>query len=101
MNPQTALHQVLSAIENTNFSTMNPSSTLALTLSRLGAPNQKIVAGTLLELSELPAAEFGEPLHAMVIVGKRLHPLEVEFAEVWAVSGKWASVAKESYGVKE
>lgn len=101
MDPSTALHQVLSAIENTKSKDMDPSTTLALTLSRLGAPDQKIVAGTLLELSEQPIETFGDPLHALVIVGRRLHPLEVEFAQIWAVSDKWALVAKEAYGVKE
>lgn len=80
---------------------MAPSTTLALTLSRLGAPNQKIVAGTLSELSALPVETFGDPLHAMVIVGRRLHPLEVEFAQPWAVSDRWVCVTREAYGVKE
>ncbi|KAG9003355.1 diphthine synthase [Tulasnella sp. JGI-2019a] len=101
MSPTTALQQVLAAIESTSSKIMEPSTTLGLTLSRLGAPNQKIVAGTLSELSTLPQSTFGDPLHAMVIVGRRLHPLEVEFVQPWAVSGQWRTVAKEAYGVKE
>ncbi|KAG8885152.1 diphthine synthase [Tulasnella sp. 331] len=101
MSPTIALHQVIDAIESTSSKTLEPSTTLALTLSRLGAPNQKIVAGTLSELSKLHVETFGDPLHAMVIVGRRLHPLEVEFVQPWAVSDHWVSVAREAYGVKE
>jgi len=101
MTPTMALHQVLAAMDARESSSMKGSTTLALTLSRLGSPSQKIVAGTLKELYELPEVTFGDPLHAMVIVGHRLHPLEVEFTKVWAVGDQWESVARDSYHVKE
>jgi len=105
MSPSVALEQLLAAIEsNADASrtkgSMGLDTTLALSLSRLGAPTQKIVAGTLRELSDLDASAFGDPLHAVVIAGNRLHPLEVEFAKPWAVGEGWVKTAREHYGVK-
>ena len=79
-----------------------PKETLALSLSRLGTETQHIIAGTLAELALLPADDYGEPLHSVVIVGKRLHPLELEFAGRWCIGGEkggWWKVGKEVYGV--
>jgi diphthine synthase len=81
----------------------HPDKTLALSLSRIGTPTQRIIAGTITELANLPEDEFGPPLHSVVIVGKRLHPLELEFAGRWAIGGEngdWWKVGKEVYGVE-
>ena len=81
----------------------HPDKTLALSLSRIGTPTQRIIAGTITELASLPEDEFGPPLHSVVIVGKRLHPLELEFAGRWAIGGEngnWWKVGKEVYGVE-
>ena len=81
----------------------NPDTTLALSLSRIGTPTQRIISGTITELAGLAEEEFGEPLHSVVIVGKRLHPLELEFAGQWAIGGEqggWWKVGKEVYGVE-
>ncbi|KAF7296061.1 RAD26-like SNF2 family DNA-dependent ATPase [Mycena kentingensis (nom. inval.)] len=74
--------------------------TLAVALSRVGGGDeQRIVAGTLAELAAHPEDAFGEPLHSLVIVGKRLHHLEVEYAETYAVDrAQWRNVAKSVYG---
>ncbi|KAF8870482.1 Diphthine synthase [Infundibulicybe gibba] len=75
--------------------------TLAIALSRVGGgeDHQRIVAGTLGDLSMHGEEAFGEPLHSLVIVGKRLHHLEVEYAESFAVDKeKWRTVAKDLYG---
>ncbi|KAG8992930.1 diphthine synthase [Tulasnella sp. 427] len=109
MSPTVALSQIISAIETACLSdseqsaiTLSSDGTLAITLSRVGSPTQKLVAGTLAELSAQPQETFGDPLHAMVLVGKRLHPLEIEYASVWAVDrDSWRRVAKDVYGVKE
>jgi len=80
---------------------LSPKTTLAIALSRVGgdAGDQRIVCGTLEELSQQPQEAFGEPLHSLVIVGKRLHHLEVEYAEAYAVCKEvWRGVAKEEYG---
>lgn len=80
---------------------MNPENTLAMSLSRIGTSTQRIIAGTLKELASLDEEEFGGPLHSVVVVGKRIHPLELEFAGRWCVGGdegQWWKVAKEVYG---
>ncbi|KAF8911646.1 tetrapyrrole methylase [Gymnopilus junonius] len=64
--------------------------TLAIALSRVGGgpENERIVA-----------EKFGEPLHSLVIAGKRLHHLEVDYAEAFAIDREnWRRVAKEVYG---
>lgn len=79
----------------------DPERTLAMSLSRIGTSTQRIIAGTLAELASLDEEEFGGPLHSVVIVGKRLHPLELEFAGRWCVGGEqgqWWKVAKDVYG---
>lgn len=83
-------------------SLLPPSQTLAISLSRIGTPTQRIIAGTLEELGQLDEDEFGPPLHSVVIVGKRLHPLELEYAGQYAVGGEaggWWRVGKDVYGV--
>ncbi|SAM84244.1 probable DPH5-diphthamide methyltransferase [Ustilago bromivora] len=45
---------------------------------------------------------FGEPLHSLVIVGKRLHPLERDYAASYACPGsQFLQVAHEVYGCKK
>jgi diphthine synthase len=84
-------------------SLLPPASTLAISLSRMGTPTQRLVSGTLEELSRLSEEDFGGPLHSVVIVGKRLHPLELEFAGQWAIGGEnggWWKVGQEVYKVE-
>lgn len=57
-------------------------STLAIGVGRIGAVNQKIVAGTLRELVD---AEVGPPLHSLVLLGSRVHPLELEYMKHYAI----------------
>jgi diphthine synthase len=86
---------------------LDPETTLIMSLSRVGAQpgesgddeSQKIVCGTLAELAALPAETFGSPLHSVIIVGKRLHELEVEYGAQFAVGDGWRRVAKEVYKV--
>ncbi|GAA5917112.1 hypothetical protein JCM5296_001199 [Sporobolomyces johnsonii] len=81
---------------------LTPSSTLAISLSRVGDPSQTFVSGTLAELSQLDEAAFGGPLHSFVIVGRRFHALERDFAGRWAVDRtEWDRVANEVYGVRD
>lgn len=84
-------------------SLMSPSQTLAISLSRVGTSSQRLISGTLSELAALDEEEFGGPLHSVVIVGKRLHPLELEYAGKFAIGGEngdWWRVGKEVYGVE-
>src|SRR3954471_19470556 len=80
-----------------------PSETLAMTLSRIGTSSQRIVSGTLSELAELSEEDYGGPLHSVVILGKRVHPLELEYAGKFCLggsNGQWWKVGKEVYGVE-
>lgn len=109
-----ALSQLLSLLEEVSpvddDSTSEPKafslplslSSLIITTSRLGDPSQTLVSGTLEELSKLDEEAFGGPLHSFVIVGKRFHALERDFARRWSVNpGEWDRVAKEVYGVRD
>ena len=55
---------------------------LAVGVARVGAEDQKIVAGTLGQLAE---ADLGRPLHSLVLLGRRTHDLEREFLLEFAV----------------
>lgn len=81
---------------------LEPSTTLAISLSRVGDPSQKFVSGTLEEMSKLGEDVFGGPLHSFVIVGRGFHALERDFAGRWAVDGtNWNRVSNEVYGVRD
>ncbi|KIP09003.1 hypothetical protein PHLGIDRAFT_103441 [Phlebiopsis gigantea 11061_1 CR5-6] len=78
-----------------------PDATLAIAVSRVGGGGgqERIVSGTLAELLAQPPAAFGAPLHSLVLVGRRLHHLEVEYAETFAVDrASWRRVARDVYG---
>lgn len=63
------------------------------------ARGQTLVAGTLAELLAQPREAFGPPLHSLVLVGRRLHVLEAEYAAAFAVDEKsWREVAQRVYG---
>ena len=86
MSPAVALEQTMSLLEAGEApSTITPD-TLCITVSRVGSETQTLKAGTLEELSKLDEEEFGGPLHSMVIVGSRLHPMERDFGMQFAVN---------------
>jgi len=101
MDIPTAIQQLIWTEGERKGGILVPEETLAVGLSQVGAgENEKIVAGTLKELSEADPSVFGEPLHSLVLVGKRLHPLEVEYAESFALNkDNWRRVAQEVYKV--
>lgn len=104
MSIPTGVSQLIETESTRQEGILTPDTTLAIALSRVGgdASQQRIVAGTLQELLDQPAEVFGEPLHSIVIVGKRIHHLEVEYAEEYAVDkANWRRVAKEVYGCAE
>ncbi|KAJ2918287.1 hypothetical protein MD484_g2123, partial [Candolleomyces efflorescens] len=104
MSIPTAVSQLLETEASRQEGILEPEPTLAIALSRVGgdADQQKIVAGTLKELLDHPADAYGEPLHSLVIVGKRVHHLEIEYAEDYAVDkANWRRVAKEVYKCAE
>ncbi|KDQ56508.1 hypothetical protein JAAARDRAFT_79457 [Jaapia argillacea MUCL 33604] len=76
-------------------------STSAIAVSRVGSgdKHEQIVSGTLSELNGHPTEAFGEPLPSLVIVGKRVHPLEIEYAQEFAINKvNWWRVAETVYG---
>lgn len=69
---------------------------LAVGVSRLGSEDQKIVAGTLEQLAE---ADLGKPLHSVVLLGKRVHELEIDFIREFAIDKDIFNAAYEAeYG---
>ncbi|GAA6020751.1 hypothetical protein JCM11491_003518 [Sporobolomyces phaffii] len=110
MSVPTAVSQLMSLLEAEaedatsadSPESLSPSSTLAISLSRVGDPSQKFVSGTLEELSKLGEEDFGGPLHSFVIVGRRFHALERDFAARWSVSREnWDKVSNEVYKVRD
>jgi len=55
---------------------------LAVGAARVGALDQKLVAGTLKELCDV---DVGPPLHSLVLLGSRRHDLEKDFIRAFAV----------------
>ncbi|KAI9568812.1 diphthine synthase isoform b [Boletus coccyginus] len=95
-----AVSQLLEIESFRDQKVLSPNATLAIALSRVGGDpgDQRIVCGTLEELSHQPPEVFGEPLHSLVIVGKRLHHLEVDYAQEYAVDKEtWRRVASQVY----
>lgn len=56
---------------------------LAIGAARVGSAEQKMVCGTLKELTQ---ADLGPPLHSLVLLGKRTHELERDFIRPFAVN---------------
>jgi diphthine synthase len=105
MSIPTAVYQLAEVEQSRGSGTLDPEKTLAIAVSRLGSPtNQRIVCGTLkelLDIGERDPAVFGEPLHSLVIVGRRVHHLEIQYAEEWAINSKnWRETARDIYGVR-
>lgn len=67
--------------------------TIGVGLARVGASNQTIISGTLQELIE---ADFGPPLHSLVIAGE-MHFLEADALNAFAVNaesiGKYGNIS--------
>lgn len=71
---------------------------LAVGVARLGSEGEKIVAGTLQELSE---QDLGKPLHSLVLCGKQMHEMEWEFVREFAVDQeKFDRIWKRDYAGK-
>ncbi len=101
MSIRQAVYQLIEIETLRQTGTLAPDTTLAVAVSRVGGGNEheRIVCGTLAELADHPESAFGEPLHSLVIVGKRLHHLEVEYAQEYAINkDSWRSTAQKAYG---
>jgi diphthine synthase len=75
MSIETAAQQLLEIEEKRGEKCYTPE-TPAVAISRLGSPEQKFKAATLRELCDY---ESGEPLHSLVILGRQVHDLELEY----------------------
>ncbi|KSA00038.1 Diphthine methyl ester synthase [Debaryomyces fabryi] len=75
MNIETAATQLLEIEEIRQEKAYTPN-TPCVAISRLGSPEQTFKAGTLQELSEY---DSGEPLHSLVMLGRQVHDLELEY----------------------
>ncbi|XP_038206808.1 diphthine methyl ester synthase isoform X1 [Zerene cesonia] len=75
MSVKEAAAQLLQIIENNQNSGITKAS-LAVGLSRVGAPDQRIAA---MSLEEMQNYELGPPLHSLVIPAPNLHPLELDY----------------------
>ncbi|KAL9126977.1 MAG: hypothetical protein Q9217_004059 [Psora testacea] len=72
---------------------------LAVGVARIGGNDQKMVAGTLEQLSK---ADLGPPLHSLVLLGRRTHYLERDFIRHFAVDRAILdAVWKEDYEEKK
>jgi len=100
MSIPTAVAQIIEIEDIRKEGILSPDTTLAIALSRVGGgqESERIVAGTLTELLTCPIEKFGLPLHSLVIVGKRLHHLEVEYAQDYAINRQtWRNIARDVY----
>ncbi|GAA96956.1 uncharacterized protein L969DRAFT_105526 [Mixia osmundae IAM 14324] len=102
MSVPTAVEQILSLLRaaptDGSKAALDPAETLAISVSRVGAEDQTFVAGTLAELAQADQGVFGAPLHSLVIVGRRFHHLERDFAAGWALDQeRWRSTADSVY----
>ncbi|EIN06743.1 Diphthine synthase [Punctularia strigosozonata HHB-11173 SS5] len=102
MSITTAVSQLLEVEETRGKGILAGEKTLAIAMSRVGGQEeQRIVCGTLAELLAQPEEKFGSPLHSLVIVGKRVHHLEIEYAKEFAVNTEsWLDVAQRVYGCR-
>ena len=75
MDIATACQQLLEIEEVRQEQAYTPD-TPCVAISRLGSPSQTFKAGTLQELSEY---DSGEPLHSLVMLGRQVHDLELEY----------------------
>lgn len=73
--------QMLEIEEERKEGIYNPDS-LAVGAARVGADDQKLAVGTLKQLAE---ADLGEPLHCVILLGKRTHDLERDFIREYAI----------------
>lgn len=72
---------------------------LTIGVARIGSKDQNIVAGTLEELS---TADLGQPLHSLVLLGRRTHDLERAFIREFAVNTEvFDAVWTEDYAGKQ
>lgn len=89
--------QMLEVEETRREGVYGPES-LAVGAARVGGRAEKFVAGTLAQLCDADEA-LGPPLHSLVLLGKRGHELERDYAREFAVDkGSWDKIWASDYG---
>jgi len=74
---------------------------LAIGAARVGGKTEKFVSGTLKQLCAADE-ELGGPLHSLVLLGRRTHELEIEYAREFAVDREgWDIIWKRDYEAKQ
>ncbi|OLQ17530.1 diphthine synthase [Cryptosporidium hominis] len=79
MTVNQAISQLFILEDKLKQNVISPNS-LAIGVARIGSSDQKIVSGTLSELSD---TDFGNPLHSLVICHPDLHLIEQRFFEIY------------------
>ncbi|KAL7747638.1 diphthine synthase [Sorochytrium milnesiophthora] len=77
-----AVEQLLEVEEKRQEQAYSPT-TVAVGVARLGAKDQKIISGT---LQELLTADFGGPLHSLVIPAPKIHSMEKDYMRMFALN---------------
>ena len=63
-----------------------------------GPDNERILCGTVAQLRDQPLEVFGEPLHSLVMIGRRLHHLDAEYVAAFTVNATpWKEVTQNVY----
>ncbi|KAK6079674.1 diphthine synthase [Seiridium cupressi] len=89
--------QMLEIEEERKEGVYSPDS-LAIGAARVGGKNETFVAGTLKELCDSDEA-LGPPLHSLVLLGRRAHELERDYAREFAVNREtWDKLWGSEYG---
>lgn len=104
MHTLQAIEQLLSLLQDSQEEDkFDPSGTLAISIAKAGShTSQVLLAGTLARLAQCPDEQFGEELHSFVIVGKRYHPMERDFAARFAVDRQeWLDVSNSVYKCRD
>ena len=91
MSVSTAAEQLLEAESTHGENVYDGQKTLCVGLARMGQATQKIVAGTLEELTQV---DMGEPLHSLIICGE-LHDLEFEVVKEYLIEGSSYALEKQ------
>ncbi|CCE85512.1 Piso0_005113 [Millerozyma farinosa CBS 7064] len=84
MSIETAASQLLEIEEIRNEKAYTPD-TPCVAISRLGSPSQTFKAASLQELSNYKS---GEPLHSLIVLGRRVHALELDYLDAYASDPK-------------
>ncbi|CAG8488958.1 diphthine synthase [Gigaspora rosea] len=85
-------------IEETRNQKVYTAESLAIGIARLGSStDQQIKVGT---LNQLLSQDFGSPLHSLVIVGSRVHILEIDFMRFFAIDKQsYNEIVKKDYDI--